>query len=148
MPIALSATSFATYECEEDRELPEAEKPVFHFKLLSFGELCDLEDLLAEMREAESTRDVMVVTIKALHLCLVGWKNFKYADGEFVDFQDQKKSDFPCFSAQVSQELIYGAMEKNNLTEEESKNSNSSPELPKEHSSPDTEDSAQTQATS
>ena len=134
MPVALSPTSFKPYVFKEDRSLPEEDQTKFHMKLMNFEELCAFEDAMADM-DSGKTRDTMKACMDALKIGLLGWTNFKYADGKQVDFTEMFSTNFPCFGPDVTQRLISAALEVNKLSEEESKNSNSSPELLKETSS-------------
>lgn len=92
MPIAIDPREPYEYVLECDRKLPDDEQTKFVLKVLTLGELANLEDSLFRMDPGSGEAKLMTGShaIKILKLGLRGWRNFNDANQQPVEFETRR----------------------------------------------------------
>jgi len=131
MAIALDPSKPFDYVLREDRDKPNGDphKTVFHLKVLTPSENAAIEDNSAVMDSDGKMRVLNgYATYEALQQGLKGWHNLRDVNGEEVEFPSGNIGKAISYLRPAHRrELAEAITEGNELTEEESKNSESPP---------------------
>ena len=132
MPIAVNPGVPFDYVLKCDRELEPEQKTVFQLKPLTPSESAQLEDNLARVYASDETLTVNTGThtLKQLQMGLIGWKNFRNAEGEEIPFPERKDARLKTahlayLAPEWRQEIANAIDEGNTVTETDLKNSDS-----------------------
>ena len=129
---AIDPAQVHDYVPKRYRNLPTEKQPVFQVKILSAREAAELENNSVSAHTGTNNKQVMRVmagttVLKALVKGCVGWKNWKYSNGEEAKFRDNagKPSDktFDCVPNVIRAELAKVITTGLGLTEQAAKNS-------------------------
>ena len=91
MPVLMRPEAVFDYALMGDREIPEAERPTFTFRVLTgrqFLELAALSDRIDEARQGDlgmSGREIAEQAFDLVRTGLVGWRNLKKRNPEKPD---------------------------------------------------------------
>ncbi len=132
MAIALDPSKPFDYVLREDRDKPNGDphKTVFHLKVLTPSENAQIEDNSAVMDASGQMRVLNgYATYEALQQGLKGWQNLRDVNGEEVEFPSNIGKAISYLRPAHRRELAEAITEGNQLTEDESKNSESPPTL-------------------
>ena len=119
--IAPSDTKTAFLESEMD--LPINERTLFKVKVLSVHEIGKIESLFSDLEGKDEVSGSQVQRLQeGLQLLVKGWTNFKFADGQTVEYKDYKNNLSEIISLQVATELFGAALKANTLDEDDKGN--------------------------
>lgn len=130
MPIALTPRSKFDYVLVSDRELPQERRTVFHLRAMTHTERARLVD------EYVRSHRPATLNLEAVRFGLVGWSNFRDAQGVDVAFttepeplrvlgQEMRPPTDACLAALTTEdiaELANQIVEQNHITEGDRKN--------------------------
>lgn len=132
--IAIDPDATHRYIPKIARDWPVEDQPVFLIKTLKAKEAANLQDGMTDaVVNKKDSNDTTVriysgtAAVKALKAGLVGWENFKDADGEDVEFRENngtpRMENFDRIPVKIRAELAEAITEGTFLTEQEEKNS-------------------------
>ncbi len=118
MPVAPTLGQF-TYVCKCDKDLPVSEQTVFKLRTLHWKER---ESLFGE-------QNGLAIARRVLNWALLGWSNFKDADGNDFEFRRVDEGKHQVLPAEIldrlviwSDEIATEVMNRTTITEEQARN--------------------------
>jgi len=104
------------YVCKCDRDLPKDSQTIFVVKLLTPEEQAKHRDQMYSVKGIGAQRKEQFLTgtvsLDALRMGLKGWKNFKFEDGEEIQFKDENLACIPSTQRDELANYIRGAEEE------------------------------------
>lgn len=121
MAIAIDSSSKLEMIIASDRGKPKEEQTIFYVRPMTVKEMRKLHQKWkgGSVPEADFSFDELLDMITSF---LVGWRNFKNAEGKEVPFVPGSKENIERFSIDLLMELWAGIMEVQRLEEVASKN--------------------------
>lgn len=125
MAIAIDITQPVPYIVPSDRKLPANEQTTFFIQVLSVGQAMLLATKFASLKDKIGTNGHALPLDEVRHMLndfVVGWVNFRTANGKEVPFIPKAETNWDYLSMGTLGELLTGILEVNQLSEAQQKN--------------------------